>query len=113
MARFAGLIVMWSGSLATIPDGWVLCDGDNDTPDLTDKFVMCADADNPPASSGGNWTHDHTVTTNPHAHSLIPGVNISTGTDYSNRTGEASPSGLAAEESHLPPFYALAYIMKQ
>lgn len=31
---------MWSGTNASIPVGWNLCDGSNGTPDLTDKFVV-------------------------------------------------------------------------
>ena len=46
----AGVIVMWSGSVATIPSGWNLCDGTNGTPDLTGRFVVHADAD-----SGGTY----------------------------------------------------------
>ena len=34
-----GAIVMWSGTLDSIPYGWVLCNGLNGTPNLTDKFV--------------------------------------------------------------------------
>ncbi|RAX01788.1 MULTISPECIES: phage tail protein [unclassified Photorhabdus] len=33
-----GIIVMFSGS--DIPDGWALCDGKNDTPDLIDRFIL-------------------------------------------------------------------------
>jgi hypothetical protein len=40
-----GMIMMWSGSIATIPSGWVLCDGTNSTPDLRDKFVIGARQD--------------------------------------------------------------------
>jgi len=29
-----GIIVMYNGSNDGIPDGWVLCDGSNNTPDL-------------------------------------------------------------------------------
>jgi len=49
----AGVIVMWSGTLATIPDGWVLCDGGNGTPDLRQKFVMGAPAATNPGGTGG------------------------------------------------------------
>ncbi|MXV37665.1 hypothetical protein GO491_03070 [Flavobacteriaceae bacterium Ap0902] len=35
----AGLISMWSGSLESIPEGWVLCNGQNGTPDLSGKFI--------------------------------------------------------------------------
>lgn len=41
----SGIIVMWSGSIATIPDGWVLCNGDYNTPDLRDKFILGAASD--------------------------------------------------------------------
>lgn len=33
-----GAILMWKG--ATIPDGWSLCNGSNNTPNLSDKFVL-------------------------------------------------------------------------
>ena len=35
-----GGIIMWSGSVATIPAGWALCDGNNGTPDLSGKFII-------------------------------------------------------------------------
>ena len=37
---FQSVIVMWSGDLSEIPSGWFLCDGDNGTPDLSDKFIL-------------------------------------------------------------------------
>jgi len=41
----SGAILMWSGTIATIPSGWNLCDGTNGTPNLTNKFIIGADAD--------------------------------------------------------------------
>jgi hypothetical protein len=41
----SGVIVMWSGSVATIPTGWLLCDGANSTPDLRNRFIIGANAD--------------------------------------------------------------------
>ena len=38
----SGGIILWSGSVASIPSGWYLCDGNNSTPDLRDKFVVGA-----------------------------------------------------------------------
>ena len=40
-----GGIIMWSGTIATIPAGWALCDGTNGTPNLTGKFIVHADSD--------------------------------------------------------------------
>lgn len=44
-----GGIIMWSGTTASIPAGWSLCDGSNGTPDLTDKFIISVSsaAENP------------------------------------------------------------------
>ena len=35
-----GAIVLWDGKKSEIPENWVLCDGNNFTPNLIDKFVM-------------------------------------------------------------------------
>jgi hypothetical protein len=40
-----GMIMMWSGTIATIPSGWVLCNGSNSTPDLRNRFVIGAHSD--------------------------------------------------------------------
>lgn len=55
----AGLIAMWHGVLADIPSGWVLCDGQNGTPDLRDKFVKGAANAQNPGGAGGALTHTH------------------------------------------------------
>lgn len=40
-----GMIIMWNSTVASIPSGWVLCDGNNSTPDLRDKFIVGAKQD--------------------------------------------------------------------
>lgn len=35
-----GLIAMWAPSAGAIPAQWALCDGNNGTPNMTDRFVM-------------------------------------------------------------------------
>jgi hypothetical protein len=37
-----GMIMLWSGSQATIPSGWLLCDGTGGTPDLRGRFIIGA-----------------------------------------------------------------------
>ena len=36
----SGVIMMWSGAASDVPSGFVLCDGNNNTPNLLDKFVV-------------------------------------------------------------------------
>lgn len=62
----AGVIVMWSGTLATIPAGWSLCDGTGETPDLRGKFIYGWTDGVDPGGSGGAATHTHTVGTHTH-----------------------------------------------
>lgn len=38
----SGGIIMWSGSIGSIPSGYVICDGTNGTPNLEDSFVLGA-----------------------------------------------------------------------
>jgi hypothetical protein len=52
----AGTISQWSGSISTIPDGWVLCDGTTNTPDLRDRFVIGAGNNYAPGYTGSNPT---------------------------------------------------------
>lgn len=49
----SGVIVMWSGSVAAIPAGWLLCDGTNSTPDLRDRFIVGAGSTYAVAATGG------------------------------------------------------------
>ena len=44
-AFVTGMIMLWSGTIATIPSGWVLCNGLNGTPNLTNRFVIGAAVD--------------------------------------------------------------------
>lgn len=70
----SGVIVMWSGAISAIPSGWVICDGTNSTPDLTDRFVIHADDDsggtNDVGDTGGASTvnSQHTHTAGAHTH---------------------------------------------
>lgn len=65
----AGAIIMWSGSVATIPTGWVLCDGNNNTPNLMDRFVVGAGQSYAVGNTGGSNTVSLTVSQMPnHTH---------------------------------------------
>lgn len=58
----AGIIMMWSGTISSIPSNFKLCDGKNGTPDLRDKFIVGAGSSYTPRNTGGETTHTHTVT---------------------------------------------------
>jgi hypothetical protein len=140
----AGVIVMWSGSIATIPGGFFLCDGTNGTPDLRNKFIIGAQNDTTlPASTtiengtntktGGTKnavvvSHTHTATQVAHSHTISPTAGdlfnsgsafarVSSGSGVGN-TGTAQPpitvdaTGVSGDNANLPPYYALAFIMK-
>ncbi len=61
-----GVICMWSGTLASIPSGWALCDGNNGTPNLLDRFVVGVPTNGTnPGATGGSTSktttgHKHT-----------------------------------------------------
>lgn len=48
-----GTIIMWSGSLLNLPAEWTLCDGNNGTPNLKDKFIMGAGGSYAVGNTGG------------------------------------------------------------
>jgi hypothetical protein len=67
-AFVAGMIMLWSGSSASIPSGWLLCDGSSSTPDLRNRFVVGAGSTYAVGATGGSANaitvaHTHTGTT--------------------------------------------------
>jgi hypothetical protein len=57
-----GSIIMWSGTIATIPTNYTLCNGGNGTPNLTDKFAICAAQDMYNATSSNTWKAQTNIT---------------------------------------------------
>jgi hypothetical protein len=161
--------MLWSGSIASIPSGWYLCNGTNGTPNLVDRFVVAAGSAYPVGAVGGSAdaivvshshtasaggqsvNHSHSGTTsgmnrnNPHNHTgplnsefgttsniadggtSYDGANYTTGStdinhEHTFTTGgvsadhnhaiTVSPNGSSGTNANMPPYYALAYIMK-
>lgn len=75
----SGGIIMWSGSVASIPAGWRLCDGTLGTPDLRNRFVIGAGSTYSVAASGGT-TSLTTSSSGDHAHTAT----LSTAGDHTH-----------------------------
>jgi hypothetical protein len=124
----SGIIVMWYGSIATIPSGWVLCDGSNGTIDMRDLFVVGAGGAYAAGATLGAATHTHMQgslvvpdiragsargASVPYATETYPVDDNSGGSDSDNHRLQNVPiSGATASGSSLPPAYAIVFIMK-
>jgi hypothetical protein len=133
----SGGIIIWSGSSASIPSGWLLCDGTNSTPDLRNRFVVGAGSTYAVNATGGSadaivvsHTHTATVTDPGHSHtsplvtsatgvsgfygelSATKTADISTSTATTGITVTNSTTGSSGTNANLPPYFALCYIMK-
>ena len=143
-----GGIIMWSGSIATIPPGWALCNGQTlygqITPNLQDRFIVGAGAAYSVNNAGGSSSTTLSINQIPtHAHTYKDGYILENGGDFggsnalggydsvgSGHRGNGSldnnndyvfwrwmttdPAGAASPTAvpTLPPYYALAYIMR-
>lgn len=95
-----GSIIMWAGAIGDIPAGWKLCDGQNGTPNLIDRFIVGAGGSYNVGATGGtnnvsiaqqnlpNYTMSGTSSNNgSHSHSYVDGFYIE---NYQNGTGFSS-----------------------
>lgn len=58
-AHMTGFILIWSGLLADVPDGWHICDGNGGTIDLRSRFVYGASIDDDVEDTGDSSNHLH------------------------------------------------------
>lgn len=136
-----GMIIMWSGSIDTIPSGWQICDGTNGTPDLRNRFIVGAGSSYSVGNKGGSNSVTLTTSQIPsHTHSMqSSGAHTHTydgmdweyrrydsgssdsvvGDEASSTTGSSGAhthtidsTGGGGSHENRPPYYALAYIMK-
>ena len=151
---------MWSGTQAEldVTPEWKICDGNNGTPDLRNKFIVASNdisktgittqigvSPYEPGDTGGSAnatlvTHNHGGSTGldgSHSHTPFDASHtfgVATGTTTgdilleTNASGQGSLAattstvgnhahtisndGSAATNANLPPYYALAYIMR-
>lgn len=110
-----GMIMLWYGSVESIPTGWNLCDGSMGTPDLRDRFVVAAGGSFGPGDTGGAYGHLHTFVGDGHSHDLASGEEIidsSPAGEIAHATTISPATGDTGIANHLPPYHALCYIMK-
>lgn len=107
-----GLIILWSGAIVDIPAGYVLCDGNNGTPDLRNRFIVGSGDTYAVDDTGGNINHNHDFTGDGHFHTLEGGTNFNAGANINQNTSTDPAAGTTDNENGLPPYYSLAYIMK-
>jgi len=134
-----GMILLWSGSIGSIPAGFLLCDGTNSTPDLRNRFVVGAGSSYSVNQTGGSAdaivvSHTHTATsvvTDPghnHTVTITPISDSGTGspnrmTDSGSTTTSTATTGITVATTNatagtsgtganIPPYFALCYIMK-
>ena len=119
-----GVIVAWSGTEDNVPEGWSICNGENGTIDLLDKFVLGSGPNHAVGETGGSEEVTLTVAQlAKHSH----GAYIEGNTSYSeqkyalksagtftNKMGTTSISKAGSDEPHpnMPPYYTLLYIQK-
>ena len=126
-AFVTGMIILWSGAADAIPTGFVLCDGNNSTPNLSGRFVVgysASNGDYDVDDTGGAESVSLTLSQIPsHTHSYVghtypgsgPEQNQSGGPEdrtsfnVSKTTGSA---GSGSSHENRPPYYALCFIMK-
>lgn len=107
-----GMIVIWADSIASIPTGFALCDGNNETPDLRNRFPIGAGNSYAPDDQGGSPTHNHTFTTDGHTHDEAMGSPyFFTQGVLNSKLSTEQVTGSTDQEISFPPYHSLCYIM--
>lgn len=121
----SGGIIMWTGN--DVPPGWLLCDGTLGTPDLRDRFVL-GWGTRSIGTTGGEESHTLMLDELPtHTHdagnlSVMGATNSGTGgadggpvarAMTQNVTGNTADAGGNLPHNNMPPYYVLAFIMKE
>lgn len=118
-----GTIIMFNGTASNIPAGWAICDGNNGTPNLTDRFIK---AGNIAGTTGGADSFTLTVSNLPaHSHNVLKSfygrsdnandrnnLEWTDGTVDSTKQVKTSSVGSGLPVYFQPKYYTLIFIMK-
>jgi len=107
-----GGIILWAGSLGSLPANWQLCDGSNGTPNLRDKFIIGAGGSYAVGATGGantaNLQHNHGGHTSgnagAHTHTQ-PDTGAGSAHNHTIATGGHSGTGSVYYEPSTPNEY--------
>lgn len=117
-----GAILAWSGTLDEIPEGWALCNGENGTPNLKNRFILGVTDERDVDRTGGEekvtlaieelpeHTHPYTYPVS-HTGGRVEG-SASTILYTSITSGITESTGASQPHNNMPPYYTLYYIMK-
>ncbi len=98
----SGAIIMWAGTLASIPSGWRLCDGTSGTPDLRARFIRGTPPGINPGAIGGS--------------DIQTTISDSTTADRQPNSNTGNPPYSTKGHTHTvdvrPAYYELAFICK-
>jgi len=134
-----GMIQIFTGLLANIPRGWILADGNDGSPDMTDRFVKGTPTPTTePGTVGGendvtlveatNASHNHTLVPYSHTHRVTGSSSAGGSGGYKRRASEQEDDfetnlrdppnsnflteGGGNPHENKPPFFEVAYIYK-
>jgi len=110
-AFVSGMIILWSGNTGNIPTGFVLCDGNNGTPNLTDRFVVGAGAAYGVGATGGSSSvtlstanlpsHNHSFSgSSSHSHTINNHTHSFSGSG-SNTHNHGIPKGRGGSQASI------------
>ncbi len=108
-----GIIYGWTGNPAFLPDGFVVCDGNNGTPDLRDRFVPGALNVYSVGEKNGVSVHVHNFTSDGHRHNVAQaGTDVLDLPNRGDDTSNVAATGTTDPKSNLPRYFALVFLMK-
>lgn len=140
LSSASGVGLVPSGAIAilapglSVPAGWVLCDGQNGTPDLRGKFIYGCGSDSEKGTEGGEEQHKLTTAEVPkHSHTVSYNIAQILTKGYAGDSDSTDDDNAWADESETshtktitsgsfggdkphenrPPYRALRYIMKK
>lgn len=123
-----GVIVAWSGTEEDVPEGWSVCNGENGTINLLDKFLLGSGPNHAVGETGGSEEVVLTIGQMPnHSHTFYDYrqntavFTVNASGNYKTYVSKSSAnfstvatvqSGSSEPHPNMPPYYALLYIQK-